>query len=103
MGLIDRESADMITPDQFVAIGLFVRIAEFENLHDHSAGSEDAERMASQISELNDVLDLEDCDRVEEGKSFSRSGAEINIPVSLAPFMNDVVIPFLRTVLEKGS
>jgi hypothetical protein len=62
----------------------------------------EVESMHDEISELNDMLDLEECDRVEAGKSFLREGRELRIPGSLVPFVGGVLLPMLRDVVEKG-
>lgn len=62
----------------------------------------DVESMHDEISELNDIIDLEECDRVETGKSFLREGPELTVPGPLVPFVRGVLLPMLRDVVEKG-
>lgn len=101
LGMIDESEAKKITPEQVSALQFLTEIVE-NGTHDHEATDEDVALMREEIEKLNDMIDLEDCDRVEKSKSFSREGAEVSIPTSLAPFMIRVILPALRKIVEAG-
>jgi len=101
LGILDDEDAKLIRPEQIWAVRFMSEISEEKSLHD-LASQDQIALMHEEISQLNDIIDLEECCRTNAENSFMPESAEISIPASVVSFMNGVVLPILRKVVQKG-
>jgi hypothetical protein len=101
MGLVDASDAEKVLPDKALVIGLLINLVESEGFRQDCVEEDEILQMESEISKLNDFLDLEECDRVEPAKSFSREGVRIHIPPSLVPFVRQAILPMLEQAIKK--
>lgn len=101
-GIISEEDASKVGPDQAWALRVIIQIMDAEETHEHSVCEFDLDMYSHEVQELGDLLDLQDCDRVEPGKTFEHEEVAVTIPPFLVPFMRGVVLPAIREILEGG-
>lgn len=99
-GLVPWDAS--VRAEQVPIMGIILSLLEDESLHDQ-ASSFDLAMYREELAELNDMADLEECDRVESGKTFAAEEPILYIPDSLVPYMRKFILPEIRRILEAGS
>lgn len=100
MGIVEADDVERIRPEHIPAIVAVVGFMEMEEAHSDEVCDFDLCLYEEELAELADIVDLEDCDRVEPSKSFGGDEIGIQIPDSLIPFMRSVVLPAIREILS---
>jgi hypothetical protein len=100
-GILDERDSGLVNQEHCGALRI---VLEMMDLHQGGVPCEsEMERYRSELAELNDMLDLEDCDRVEQNKSFSHGELGITIPDWFAPFLRRSLFPAIRQMLESDN
>ena len=60
----------------------------------------DFKMYGSELAELTDMVDLEDCDRVVDDKSFLGEELNIVVPEWIVPVLRERFFPAVRSILE---
>jgi len=99
-GIIAKEDAPRVGPDQARILNMMIGLMDMEEIQDHSVCEFDVEMYSQEVLELGDILDLQECDKVECGKTFEHDEVAVNVPVFLIPFMRNVVLPAIREAIQ---
>lgn len=102
-GIIAERDAARIGPDQERALVMIIGLMDSEEARDHSVSEFDIHMYAQEVQELGDMLDLQECDRVEPGKTFLHDEVSVDVPDFLVPLMRSFVLPAIRRILEGGA
>lgn len=99
MGIVEAHDVARVCPDHMPAIMAVMEFMEMDEAHSADVCEMDMQLYMEEVMELADIMDLEDCDRVEPNKSFEHDEVGINIPDSMIPFMRGVILPALREII----
>lgn len=103
-GLVSEEDSRKLNTLQMEAIRMIVEMMDDESIKEFPSDPDELDEFSREIAELNDIMDLEDCDRVEPNKSFGdEEEIELNFPIYLIPFMMRSVFPEIRKKLLEDS
>lgn len=103
-GLVSEEDAPRLDAPQTAALKIILELMDAESIKEFPSDPSEVYEFSREVAELNDIMDLEDCDRVEPGKSFGgEQEIELNLPVYLIPFMLRSVLPEIRKKLLGDS
>jgi hypothetical protein len=93
-GIISKKDWDKASPTHKEFAKWLLAASENEKF---LSGEHDADlnEFAVNSQHLNDLCELDEIDKVESDKKFESDGVEIGIPVSLIPFLNDVIYPLV--------
>ena len=99
LGILKASDTHLVRPDHLSTLAMVVEFVGNDELHSEEVCDTEVGLYEEELVALTDMVELEDCDRVEVGKSFSNDEIAIDIPRFLIPFMRNVVLPAIREQL----
>lgn len=99
IGIVAREDWDRLAPEHVALADFILAMLDLQKTHpdlemfsDESFKSEDeqAEELLEFLQRFNDIVELEEIDRVRPDKTFE-AGMPIAIPTSLAPMFKKIL------------
>lgn len=98
-GILNPSDTDRVRPDHLPILTAIMGFMEIHELHSEEVHDFEVNQYEEELELLSDMVDLEDCDRVEPGKTFSNDEIAMGVPRYLIPFMRQVILPAIRREL----
>jgi hypothetical protein len=94
--IIKKENFDNTHPNILKLASLITYMLENEEFCSNDVSLYDKEKFIEEFNEVQDLISLENCDKVSDNFSEKMESFEIGIPNKLMPFLREFVFPEIK-------
>jgi len=95
-GIIKKENLKNTHPSILKLAALMVYMLENEEFCSNDVSLYDKEKFIEEFNEVQDLISLENCDKVSDNFSEKMQSFEIGIPNKLMPFLREFIFPEIK-------